>query len=131
MIHEHEQDLTMNPQPPPYIGNIFAFIFGCLMFYYFVKAYSSKETKSLDLELFTIGYLEEPKTSTINITNNIVKQSKPNFETQQLFIDCVDALVALGIKKTEAKKRTKQIFSSHKPPTSIQDFLMIAMSKDQ
>jgi hypothetical protein len=55
---------------------------------------------------------------------------KTIFETDQLYLDCVDALYALGMKKLEAKKTAKNIFnsSSHRPST-IQDFLMIALSK--
>lgn len=123
----------MNPQPPPYIGSIFALIFGCVFVYYFVKAINSKETKPINLDLFTIGYIQDSTGSTVNITNKIIKQvekTKPNFESQQLFMDCVDALNSIGIKKTEAKKRARDIFSSNNPPTNIQDFLMIAMRKD-
>jgi Holliday junction resolvasome RuvABC DNA-binding subunit len=31
--------------------------------------------------------------------------TKNNFESQQLYLDCIDALHALGMKKSEAKKK--------------------------
>ena len=123
----------MNPQPEPYIGHIFATIFLLMVVYYFFKqVFSNKEPIHLD-DLFPIGYIEDSHNMTVNIKNKIVKEAiKPSFESQQLYLDCIDALHSLGIKKTEAKKRAKEIFSSSpNPPNSIQDFLMIAMRNDK
>ena len=44
-----------------------------------------------------------------------------------LFMDCVDSLVAIGYKKTEAKKLTMTHLSEG--TTSVQDFLSVAMRK--
>lgn len=122
----------MNPQPEPYVGQIFALIFSAVFFYYFIKAFNNPKHR-IDLEYFTLGYIEDSNNVTVNIKNKTVqvKNTKPNIESQQLFIDCVDALHAIGLKKTEAKKRAKEIFTNmENPPTNIQDFLMIAMRKN-
>jgi len=58
------------------------------------------------------------------------QQQKPVKNTQKvhpLHQDCVDALVAIGYNKTEAKKIVKSHLTASM--TSIQDFLMIAMAK--
>lgn len=114
----------MNPQPEPYVGNLVAFVLFCMVVYFFWKNYNTSNNH-IDFDKFTLGYIEE-STPTINIIN----QSKPNFEDQPIYTDCIDALHALGMKKSEAKRKTKQIFSSlDNPPSSIQDFLMIALKK--
>lgn len=122
----------MNPQPPEYVGHIFALFFGALCVYYFIKGLNDPNNIIKPFDRYTIGYFDEPNYTTINIKNKTVKEvikaSKPNFESQQLYIDCIDALCAIGMKKMEAKKRAKEIFSSmSNPPASIQDFLMIAL----
>lgn len=121
----------MNPQPEPYIGNIVALMFFGMLVYFFFQAKREGKTIKID-DLFTIGYIENtPPTTVVNVKKKIVKETpkpKPNFESQQLYIDCVDALHAIGFKKNDAKKRAKQIFSStDNPPNNVQDFLMIAL----
>lgn len=117
----------MNPQPPEHIGNIVALILLLGIAYFAFKEYRSCSTKSSSLsDLFTIGYLEDSQ-STINIVNT-VHTTKPNFESTQLYNDCIEALHALGMKKSEAKKRAKKIFTISEP-NSIQDFLMMALKK--
>ena len=49
-----------------------------------------------------------------------------NLDNDQLFIDCVDALRSLGLKKLASKQRAKEIFSSPNRPSNIQEFLLIA-----
>lgn len=113
----------MNPQPPEYMGQIIAAIIGVMVLYYAIKAfYDDKQTISTDL--FTLGYIEDSKDKIIVVQN----RDKQNLETQQLFIDCIDALHALGMKKNEAKKRARHIFNSaSNSPSSVQEFLMIAL----
>lgn len=102
---------------------IFLFIFLGLIYYYAKKAYN--DGKFIDvhnLDFVTIGYLEDQP-----IIQQIIEK-KPSFESQQLYSDCIDALYSLGMKRSEAKKKAKFIFSTmSNPPTSIQEFLMIAL----
>lgn len=125
----------MNPQPPEYVGSVFAWVIIGMLAYYTIKAYNSGKIIDIkDLDLVHIGYIESdnPVQNVYNITNttNNTKVSKTlSFESQQLYVDCVDALVALGMKKTESKKRAKHIFSTHNPPPStVQEFLIIALN---
>lgn len=113
----------MNPQPPESLGQLVALLFSLLVIYYAIKAYYNNPPIHIN-DLYTIGYVEESKNpSIINVVTN-----KPNFESQQIYIDCIDALYSLGMKKSEAKRKTKEIFSSmDNPPSSIQEFLMIAL----
>lgn len=119
----------MNPQPPEYVGPVFAWIIIGMLAYYTIKAYNSGKIIDIkDLDLVHIGYIESdnPVQNVYNITSI---DNKPSFESQQLYVDCIDALVALGMKKTESKKRAKHIFSTHNPPPStVQEFLIIALN---
>lgn len=117
----------MNPQPPEHVGQLVAIFFTLLVIYYAIKAYYNNPPINFN-DLYTIGYLEDShNVPIVNVVTN-----KPNFESQQLYIDCIDALQALGMKKTEAKRKTKQIFSSmENQPSSIQEFLMIALRNSQ
>jgi len=167
----------MNPQPPEYIGHLFAFIFICVVVVNFVKEYLSNDKKHTISDNFVIGYIMDEPVVTNNTTTTtpprferIVPKSPPGppddydddrpdndppddspmkpikpkrvktekatnkdyktiFEAEQIYMDCVSALYALGVKKTEAKKITKEIFINKKPD-SIQDFLMIALRKN-
>lgn len=121
----------MNPQPSQYIGNIFAIIFGCICFYYFIKAYNSPTHTKPNLDLFTLGFIESNNKATdvtnIRIVNQVSKQEY-KFEPTQLYNDCVDALHSIGFKKNQAKKMAKDIFTSTDgPPENIQTFLEIAL----
>lgn len=145
----------MNPQPNPIVGDIFALIIICATVIYTYKAYIGGKSINLNqLDNFVIGYVEsEPvktqvvekhfhktykeikpikiiKTKTETVRTERVVETKPSFESQQLYVDCIDALIALGMKKKEAKARAKFIFSNMNPqPSSIQDFLIIALRK--
>lgn len=129
----------MNPQPDPMIGNIVATIIVLMVIYYTIKAI--KENKSIVLnDKFVIGYIDtdpivineahhhHKATKTVHTKTKKVVVKKPDFENQPLYTDCVDALVALGMKKKEAKNRAMSIFSTTKPqPKSIQEFLTLAL----
>jgi hypothetical protein len=113
----------MNQQPPEYVGSIFATLFCVGVAYYAIKEFlSGKHIDLHNLDMVTLGYVEE---------NPIIIQqveTKNNFESQQLYLDCIDALHALGMKKSEAKKKAKLIFKTHNPqPESVQAFLMLAL----
>lgn len=114
----------MNPQPPEYVGSIFAalFIIGTL-FYALIAFLDDKEIKINDN--FILGYFEDqPHNTTVNVVTT--QSSIKDFESTQLYSDCIEALYALGMKKSEAKKRAKAVFSVA-VPSSIQEFLMIAL----
>jgi hypothetical protein len=111
----------MNPQPSEYVGHLCALAFIGVFLFYAYQAYT--EGRTIDLKNFdyvTIGYVEEPvKCATV-----------ASFESQQLYLDCIEALYTLGFKKSEAKKKAKLIFSSIDPqPSSVQEFLSIALKK--
>jgi len=110
----------MNPQPSEYVGNIGALCFFCIFIFYAIKTYMDGATVDLNkIDLINIGYLEEPvKPQTI----------AANFESQQLYLDCIEALYTIGFKKSDAKKKAMLIFSTFDPqPSSIQEFLSIAL----
>jgi hypothetical protein len=140
----------MNPQPHPNVGNFCAFIIICMTIFYTYKAYISGKSLSINqLDNFVIGYVESDpvvtqvvnktykeikpvkiiRTKTETIKTERVVETKPNFESQQLYVDCIDALVALGMKKKDAKSKAKFVFSTLNPqPASIQEFLIIALN---
>jgi hypothetical protein len=112
----------MNPQPEPYVGHLLALVFGFMFLYFAFKSYHSHNT-SKPSDLFTIGYIEE----STNVPEQ-QEQKKVSAEDNPIYADCVDALKALGMKKTDAIKQAKDIFTNFdNPPRSVQDFLMIAL----
>lgn len=125
----------MNPQPSPITGDLVALLVMCGVAFYAWKAYSEKKAMQIS-DLFTIGYIESDpivvqdvkhihnNTHHTHINHNLKTSS---FEDQQLYIDCIDTLVAVGYKKKEARAKAKQIFSSANPPTTVQEFLQRAM----
>ena len=128
----------MNPQPNPIVGELCAFIMVCLTAFYTYKAFI--EGNSIDLnkiDMFKIGYIEETSPVTQVVEKHFHKtqtkrvvETKPSFKSQQFYVDCIDTLVALGVKKKDAKSRAEFIFSTMNPqPSTIQDFLMIALRK--
>jgi hypothetical protein len=142
----------MNPQPDPIVGEFFAFLFVAGIMFYTYKSYlEGKSINIAKLDNFVIGYIEETPVQTQIIEKHYqthkeikpvkiiekktekvriekVVETKPSFESQQLYVDCIDALVALGMKKGEAKRKAKFVFSNMDPqPSTIQDFLRIAL----
>lgn len=115
----------MNPQPSEYVGNVFALLFLGLITFYAIKSYKSGYSIDIsNIDLVNIGYVERDPDK----EPNVITVVKNNIESQQLYLDCVEALHALGFKKSEAKKKTKAIFlQMDPPPSSIQEFLSIAL----
>lgn len=115
----------MNPQPPEYVGSLFALVFIALLIYYTIKAYIEEDHTPIDIDNFIIGYVEESQTSPI-VNVNVVNPK--SYETTQMFIDCVDALHALGMKKSAAKRKVREVYEQiGKPPESLQEFLIKVM----
>ncbi len=131
----------MNEQPALWIGNLFAFIFVAMVIFNTIKAYHDPSVTNKLNDAFTIGYIyDRPSFRTYNrmvnvkpvkdsIKATVVKPTKSTKTTKpqltQLQIDCIDALVALGMKKTQAKQRANEVFQ-HYSFDSIQEFLSIA-----
>lgn len=114
----------MNPQPAPFVGNIFAAMIILAIVYHFVKAFHdpSRHIHLKDMDLLTVGYVEN---SPVYVINN----KKNPFTSTQLFKDCVDALGALGMKKTEAKNIATRIFNES-IPVDVQEFLVKALRRE-
>jgi hypothetical protein len=116
----------MNPPPSEQFVQICAILFVSGFFYYCYKSYKDTSMhRTFTPDLFTIGYIEDNP-----IIKNVVINKEPSFESQQLYVDCIDSLYALGVKKSEAKKKAKLIFSTFNPqPSTVQEFLSIALKK--
>lgn len=125
IVAELYRNSEMNEQPSPAFANIFLVIMGLIAAFFAVKAYLENHTISLDnLDKFTLGYVEDS-------SNKIIVQvpkTVDSFESKQLFLDCIDTLIAVGFKKKEAKNKAKAIFRTHNP-SSIQEFLNIALKR--
>jgi hypothetical protein len=123
----------MNPQPDPSVGVYVAFLVIIVMAFFVGQSYA--ETKknghaNTNYDLFTLGYYEQPSAPTVIVNQQPSDGGIANFESQQLYLDCIDTMVSLGYKRTIAKKRAKIIFSTHKPqPSTVQEFLNIVLSR--
>ena len=123
------RNTSMNPQPSADVAQACATIAFLIGAFYAFIAYNNVMSGSMpapNYDSFTLGTIEASPSQVVVIE----KQKTNTFESQQLYIDCIDTLVAIGYKKSEAKKRAKAIFSKHNPtPTSVQEFLNIVMKK--
>ena len=109
------------------VGKVVASCFGLLCLYFFLDGLKNptkyKPSKPPMNDLFILGEFVDYE---IPVAHS--PQITPYCPTQHpLFMDCVDSLVAIGYKKTEAKKLTMTHLSEG--ITSVQDFLSVAMRK--
>ena len=113
----HELILLLHGQPPKWVGGLGALIFLIIIV---VSLMDEKRHKKVNWDLFEIGYILDPKENSV--------ASTPVIEVEvnsELRIDCILALVAIGYKKTEAKKIAEKVFAS-KDITSVEQFLVEA-----
>lgn len=117
----------MRPQPPEYVGFLCMLAFVGLVIFYTIKAIKQGHQINLhNFDLVNIGVVEDSPPTVCVIQQ---ENAKLDFETQQLYLDCIEALHALGMKKSEAKRKTKFIFNTfNPPPKTIQEFLTLALS---
>jgi hypothetical protein len=130
----------MNEQPAVWVGNLFAFVFILMIICFAIKGYNDPKNKIRLSDSFTIGYSYDVplnKTSYCQVKSNVsqaTKKTKTNNNTtsktkvDQLQLDCIDALVALGMKKNQAKHRYNDV-SQNYTFNNIQEFLTLALSK--
>jgi hypothetical protein len=129
IVAEVYRNTSMNPQPSQEIAQVFAAIAFLIGAFYAFITYNNVMSGSMpspNYDLFTLGAIEDSPNQVV-----VIEKTKTNsFESQQLYIDCIDTLVAIGYKKSEAKERARAIFSKHEPtPTCVQEFLNIVMQK--
>jgi hypothetical protein len=111
----------MNEQPQYWVGAFFAIIVFIVFLYHASQTFfNGPHINYLEKDLFKLGYFDG---SDVNIVIN--KEPKPSYD-MQLYKDCIDALYAIGVKKSQAKIRAKQVFESHNP-SSVQEFLSLAL----
>ena len=140
----------MNPQPHPIVGQFGVLIFALLTAYF---CFTGKRKDFQLSDKFTIGYINDdiPQVvQTINTNQRKTKVTTQNNKTsttkkkvpqslltpvkevdpinEELFEDCVLALVSLGTKKTQAKRIAQEVFDSHNPKT-IEDFIKFVYIK--
>lgn len=106
----------MNTQPPESVGSLAAILFIAMIAFFAIKSYVENTTTSVS-DLFTIGYIESPSP---NITNIVCQQT--NDIDAKLYLDCVDTLVAVGYKKSAAKKLVTEYFKKN-TASSVQEFI--------
>lgn len=135
----------MNEQPQEIVSQFLAFIFILIS----VATYFFGKAKPINLDYFELGQIhdnkplhqpiykqakvkkttKQPKPNTVKTVTKkqkpIVKKAKPT----KLQIDCISALQSLGMKKSQAISRTKDVFDK-KSPQSIQEFLMEAFKNE-
>lgn len=114
----------MNEQPSTFMGDITALIIVFMFCYFFMKSYNvSLNSKHADL--FTVGYIEDIKPNPVNV---VINNSPANGINSPIYNDCVQSLMALGMKKKASMKMAQDIFTLYNPQT-IQEFLSKAMSR--
>lgn len=118
----------MNAQSHENLGVVCAVGLFLVFLYHAVKNFRYGPHININNDLFNIAYIEKDDHVNVVVPTVKVKVAQPKPQDTQLFLDCVDALHALGMKKTQAKKIAVSVFNEFNPK-SVQDFLMIALRK--
>lgn len=104
----------------------FSFLYG----YLFPNSFQTPNLSRIDTGI----YLSEPTTKTdtskisslehelAQLRKQIQESNKPNNQTNPLFTDCVDTLIALGTPARKAKVEAQNIFNN-KNITSVEQFI--------
>lgn len=118
----------MNAQSHENLGIVCAVGLFLVFLYHAVKNFRYGPHININNDLFNIAYLERDNHVNVVVPSVkiVEKKSKP-YDTQ-LFLDCIDALYSLGMKKTQAKNIATSVFNEFNPK-SVQEFLMIALRK--
>jgi AAA15 family ATPase/GTPase len=148
------KEKTMNPQPHPFVGQLGVLIIALLTVYF---SFTNKRKGISFSDEYVIGYINDNVQHSVEFVDNTktrktnvnksraipleitspvqkpvvqkpVVQQKKVVINQELFNDCMLALVSLGTKKTEAKRITQDIFIKHNPST-IEDFIKFVYVK--
>lgn len=112
----------MNPQPSEFFSSLIAFTIVCAVILYMLQA----GWKPRISDSYTIGYIERQPD---NINVSVVNENKAEKIDRKLFLECVDAMISLGHKRTVAAQKTKKIFNQQ-APQNVQEFIDIAFRKE-
>lgn len=120
----------MNEQPAAYIGNLFAILFVAMILFYTVQGYNNPKSQCNITDNFTIGYIYDIPVQEKQIIAPKLKKVKQVQKTplNPIYNDCIEALVALGMKKTQAKQKAKEVFENNQI-NDIQHFITLALQK--
>lgn len=125
----------MNPQPSESVGAIWAIIFVFGIAFFALKAFLEGAKHTMPSDLFTLGYIENntPTPAIYNTTNNTHNVHKTintikNNTITKLQLDCIDTLVAVGYKKTIARKMVIDYFKNN-TANSVHEFISDIMKK--
>jgi|LakMenE01Jun11ns_1017448.scaffolds.fasta_scaffold9959405_15 hypothetical protein len=125
----------MNPQPSETAGAVWAIIFVLGIAFFALKAFLEGEKHTVPNDLFTLGYIENNTPTptiynTTNNTNNVHKtiNTTKNNTITKLQLDCIDTLVAVGYKKTIARKMVLDYFKNN-TAKSVHEFISDIMKK--
>ncbi|NBO99257.1 MAG: hypothetical protein EBU90_03900 [Proteobacteria bacterium] len=113
----------MNPQPPEYVGNVIAGIVILILIVCSIYKYFTIEAM-IPSDLITIGYIEKDNT----VFNNYISCEHRTMLNPKLALDCIDALVILGHKKSTAKKLVTSFFQTN-TVNSVEEFLQQIFKK--
>ena len=114
----------MNPQPDNYSVQVATFLFVLLCV---VQYFRHKPSAIKNYDMFEIGTIT-PTDLPVRVVERKVMVKPPKRQLTQLQQDCVDVLHALGMKKSDALKMMKTVFTTSNPK-DIHEFLTIAMKK--
>lgn len=112
----------MNPQPSEFFSGLIAFVIVCSVLLYMLQM----DWKPSISDRYTIGYIQREQQPVTVVVNNQPK--KPDID-RKMYLQCVDAMISLGHKRTVAARKTKEIFNDHNPK-SVQEFINIAFRKE-
>ena len=118
-----------NPQLINFMVLFCGTIIGVFWFLSFANGLKSPPKPLKISDRIDIGYISEPTVQAVTVLPEPVRAKKPKKpQASPLQQDCIDSLIALGSKKTEARQVAARVFSEHNV-TTIQQFLSEAYAK--
>lgn len=131
----------------PELANMVAAFFGAFIavvwISFFFYGLFNDNVDSLKIpDRFDIGYIDEPQQQVVVVQQKPKKKKKkrksvPNTGPQHvctekmdpLHRDCVDALIALGTKSSEARRVAARVLADNPQIKDVQEFIPIAFQK--
>jgi hypothetical protein len=118
----------MNPQPHPFVGQLGVLIFALLVAYFALRGKNNVQIS----DKFVVGYVDPPEQKIVYVEKETEKPStKPKNKKktvtydQELYDDCISAMISLGTKHAQANRIAKKIFENHNPST-VEEFITLA-----
>lgn len=135
-----------NPELVEIIVKLVGAIIGVFLFLCFARGVNNEDVKPLSFpDRFDIGYIDDPPPQVVVVEKQVKpkrkkkqqpkkvvpqKTTEKSCQDDQLRQDCVDALVALGTKRGEARRAAAQCLAANPQIKTVNEFIPIVFKRN-